>query len=121
MRTLEQSGGILCSDPVFLTAGNQTLKISNAMSRPPDLMYLKLTCQVADSGWLPGDVHHLYGHASATANFYISAKAGLVTGFIYGSSLAVESKSVNAISVMTVTSWKVELVAVWFPGFPASI
>jgi hypothetical protein len=118
---LEQTGGILCSEPVLLSAFNQTLKINHAMSRPPDLMFLRLTCQVADSGWLPGDVHHLYGHGSATAHFYISAKPGLVTGFIYGSSLGVESKSADGISTMTVTSWKVELVAVWFPGMPASL
>jgi hypothetical protein len=106
---------------VTLTAASQTLKIAHAMSRPPDLMFLRCTCLVADSGWLPGETMHLYPYSTVASNFYIAAKSGLVTGFIYGSTLSVQSKSINSSSTMTVTSWKVELVAVWFPGLPASI
>lgn len=114
-------GGILCSPPVFLTAGDQTLKIAHAMDRAPDAVCLRLTNVVADSGWSPGESFFIYPGGGSTQGFYIETKPGLCTGFIYGSSLTCPSQIVNGQSVMTVTSWKVEMICEWKAPLGASL
>ena len=119
---LRTRSGAMCTDPRFLSASDQTLVLAHAMDRPPELAFLRVTNQVAEAGWNPGESANIStGSAAGTPNFYIECKPGLVTGFIWAGSLRVTSQLSNTTTLMTVTSWKVELVAVWIAPLTASV
>jgi hypothetical protein len=118
---LRSRGGYLITDPVILGALDRTLLLQHSMDRPPDVAFIRLTCTEADSGWLPGETHDLYNPGSSTPNFYIEKKPGSVLGFIWASSLYVPSQASNANSTVTVTSWRVQLGAVWYPPILANL
>lgn len=111
----EQNGGVLRSQPAVNTAADQAIALSHAMSRSPELAYLKLTNIVADNGWTPGEVFHLYQSTITSPGFVIGMNGGLCNAYIEGGSLTgVLKTGAHTTFVLTVGSWKLELVCLWF-------
>jgi hypothetical protein len=114
------SAGILCTDPVLLAAGAQTIVLPNAMGRPPDLALVRATNVVTDNSWTQGESFHLYQSTITAPGFVVSHKPGLLTLYTAGGALTGTLKSNPSSSfVLTAGSWKLELIAVWF-AIPAS-
>ena len=119
--SLNTRGGVMCTDPRTLPNANTNIDLHHAMDRPPDLAFLRLTCKVADSNWLPGESFHVYPTQITAPGFLIKMVPGRVRAIVGGGNMNVLSGTDPATSgLITVTSWNVELVCVWLAPIPAS-
>lgn len=108
-------GGVMCTTPAPLSSMTGTVTLSHAMDRPPDLTFLRLTCVVANSNWQPGESWISWLNNVNAGGFTIVHTPGKVSLVGNGGNVTLPDRTAaGGAGLITTTSWKFELVAVWF-------